>query len=298
VAPEIEVSKTANPTAVPETGGDVVFTFTVKNTSSKESVTVTSLEDSVYGTLAGDEDCEVGTVLAAGAECSFSITERVEGDYSGPDHVNVFTAKAEDNDGTEAEDSDDATVDFTDVAPTLEVTKVTDKASVPETGGNVVFTFTVTNTSDESVTITGLDDSIYGTLTGDEDCEVGIVLAAGAECSFSITKWVEGDFGGPDHVNVFTGTVVDNDGNEVADTDDATVGFIEVAPAEERVDPKPPAEKAPEVRGVAARAPVAPKAVLPNTGGPDLSLLWAGAAALLTGLAMVVAGRRREDETG
>ena len=86
-------------------------------------MTILSLEDGVYGTLAGDADCEVGTVLAAGASCEFSFTEWVEGDYSGPDHVNMFTAVAEDNDGTDATDDDDATVDFTDVAPTIEVTK-------------------------------------------------------------------------------------------------------------------------------------------------------------------------------
>ena len=68
------------------------------------AVTITSLEDSVYGTLAGDADCMVGTVLAAGAFCEFSITEWVEGDFSGPDHHNVFTAVAEDNDGTDATD--------------------------------------------------------------------------------------------------------------------------------------------------------------------------------------------------
>ncbi len=70
----------------------------VKNTSSEEPVTITSLSDSVYGTLAGDADCKVGTVLAAGAAATFSFTQWVEGDYSGPDHVNVFTAKAVDND--------------------------------------------------------------------------------------------------------------------------------------------------------------------------------------------------------
>jgi hypothetical protein len=108
------VTKTANPTAVPETGGNVTFTFVVKNTSSEEPVTITSLTDSVYGTLAGDDDCKVGTVLAAGASCTFSITKFIGGVYPGPDHVNVFKAKAVDNDKTEATDTDDATVTFTD----------------------------------------------------------------------------------------------------------------------------------------------------------------------------------------
>ena len=119
----------------------------------------------------------------------------MEGDYTGPDHVNVFTGKAVDNDETEAVDTDDATVDFSNVLPTIEVTKTANPTAIPETGGNVTFTFTVKNTSsEESVTIKSLSDSVYGTLSGDADCKVGTVLASGATCDFSITKWVEGDY--------------------------------------------------------------------------------------------------------
>ncbi len=231
VAPAIEVTKTADPTSVLETGGDVTFTFVVKNTSTEEPVTITSMSDNVYGTLDGDDDCAVGTVLAAGASCEFSITRWVEGDFSGPDHVNVFSAVAEDNDGTEATNTDDATVDFTDVAPAIEVTKTANPTAVPETGGNVLFTFVVTNTStEEAVTILSLSDSVYGTLAGDADCTVGTVLAAGDSCTFLLTKWVEGDFSGPNHINVFTAVAEDNDGTDATDTDDATVDFENVLP--------------------------------------------------------------------
>nr|MBN1229438.1 DUF11 domain-containing protein [Anaerolineae bacterium] len=121
-APTIEVLKTANPTAVVETGGDVTFTFRVTNTGNVP-VSITSLSDSDYGMLTGDADCMVGTELATnGSYCEFAITRWVEGDYSGPDHVNVFTAHASYN-GTDVWDDDDATVDFTDVAPTILVTK-------------------------------------------------------------------------------------------------------------------------------------------------------------------------------
>ena len=115
----------------------------------------------------------------AGESCGFSIVRHVDGDFSGPDHNNVFTATAEDNDLTPATDTDDATVDFSDVAPAIEVTKTADPTSVPETGGNVTFAFTVENTStEEAVTITGLGDSDFGILTGDDDCKLGTVLAA------------------------------------------------------------------------------------------------------------------------
>ena len=249
VAPTIDVSKTANPTVVLETGGNVLFTFQVTNTSSEEPVTITALTDSVYGPLDGDEDCEVGDILVAGGTCTFTLTQWVEGDYSGPDHVNTFTAKAVDDDGTEATDTDDATVDFTNVAPAIEVTKTADPTSVPETGGSVTFTFTVKNTStEEPVTITALTDSVYGTLDGDADCKVGTVLAAGASCEFSFTKWVEGDFSGDDHFNEFTAVAEDNDGTDASDTDDATVDFTDVAPTI-LVEKTPSVNSVPETGG-------------------------------------------------
>jgi hypothetical protein len=80
----------------------------VQNTSTEEPVTITSLSDSVYGTLAGDADCQVGTVLAAGASCTFDFVRVVTVPLG--DHTNWVTAKAVDNDNTEATDSDDATV--------------------------------------------------------------------------------------------------------------------------------------------------------------------------------------------
>ena len=161
MAPAIEVTKTADPTAVPETGGDVTFTFVVKNTSTEEPVTITSLSDSVYGTLDGDDDCKVGTVLAAGASAEFSITKWVEGDYSGPDHVDVFTAKAVDNDDTEATDDDDATVDFTDVLPTIEVTKTPNRRpQCPETGEWVTYKVDDQEPHAETVTLDAITDQI------------------------------------------------------------------------------------------------------------------------------------------
>ena len=41
--PIIEVTKKADKTSVKETGEDVEFTFTVKNTSKVDTVTITSL---------------------------------------------------------------------------------------------------------------------------------------------------------------------------------------------------------------------------------------------------------------
>ncbi len=129
--------------------------------------------DDKFGTLAGDTDCLVGTVLAPAGSCEFTASFLVPANYTvGASHVDTFTATATDDEGTEATASDTATVAYTDVAPTITVTKTADPTYVIIPGGNVTFTFTVTNTSAEPVTITSLVDDKFGTLTGDADCRV------------------------------------------------------------------------------------------------------------------------------
>ena len=174
--PTIEVSKEADKTSVDETGENVTFTFTVKNTSKIDTVEILSLEDSVFGTLEGDDDCKVGAFLAPNESCSFDLTKTVESDASGDAHKNIFTAKVKDKEGNETSDDDGHIIEFTDVLPTIEIKKTADPAEVPETGADVTFKFVVKNTGLESVTITSLEDSVFGTLEGDDDCKVGTVL--------------------------------------------------------------------------------------------------------------------------
>ena len=227
VLPAVSVTKTANPTSVPETGGSVTYTFVVTN-DSDEAGTIAELGDDKFGTLTGDVDCQVGTILQPGASCEFTLTKTISGDYPGS-HVNVFTATVSDDDGNSASDDDDATVDFTDVKPAVTVTKTANPTSVPESGANVTYTFVVTNNSTEAAKITELGDDKFGTLTGDADCKLDTVLAAGASCEFTLTKFISGDYPGS-HVNVFTATVSDDDGNSASDDDDATVIFTDVLP--------------------------------------------------------------------
>ena len=229
VAPEITVTKTASPTSVPETGGNVTFTYEVRNSGSVP-VTIISLSDNVFGTLAGDADCKVGRVLAVGASCTFQATFTLLASDYPSSHTNTFSATAVDGDGNDANDTDDEEVTYTDVKPDITVTKTANPTSVPETGGNVTFTYRVTNNSTEAATITELKDNKFDPLAGDADCQVNTVLAAGAWCEFTAAHVISGDFGGPDHVNVFTATAQDDDSNTDTATDDATVTFTDVKP--------------------------------------------------------------------
>ena len=96
----ITVSKSASKATISDQGEQVTFTYDVTNTGATD-VAITSLEDDVFGTLAGDADCGVGTVLGAGVSCTFEatflVTPSVTPDPTDPeqvipDHVNTFEA--------------------------------------------------------------------------------------------------------------------------------------------------------------------------------------------------------------
>jgi hypothetical protein len=83
VPSSIEVTKTADPTEVPEPGGLVSFTVRIDNLSAVDSVTIDSLIDSVHGDLNGQGNCAVPQTIPAGGyyECSFSATVSGETGY-------------------------------------------------------------------------------------------------------------------------------------------------------------------------------------------------------------------------
>ena len=229
VLPDITVTKTADPTSVPETGGDVTFTFVVTNNAT-EDATLDSMVDSDFGDLDTQGDCALPQPLAAtGGSYTCSITVFLDGDAGGPAHNNVVTATATDDDGNETTDEDDATVDFDDVLPDVSITKEANPTSVPETGADVEFTIVVANNSAEAATIDSLDDSDFELAANCADA-VGQVLGAGGTYTCVFTEFIDGDFSGPAHENTATVVASDGDGNTDTASDDAEVGFVDVAP--------------------------------------------------------------------
>ena len=230
--PEITVTKTANPTSVPETGGNVTFTITVENTGD-EAVTLTGAIDTVFGAIPVAEFDK--TVLAVGETATYSFTEWLASD-SLTAHNNVATVTAEDNDGTEDSDSDDADVTFTDVAPLIDVTKSVDDDSIPETGQSVTYTFRITNTGAEDVTVTSITDDKFGNLLPTAKAQNGgadIVIPATNPDSyyeFTYTTSLASD-SLTSHVNRVDVTAVDDESTPATDYDVETVRFTDVAPA-------------------------------------------------------------------
>ena len=226
--PSILVTKTADPTSLPEPGGTFTFSVRVDNTSATDVVSITSLVDNIHGNLNGQGDCSVPQTIPAGDfyECVFSATVAGNAGYSETDTV---TASGTDDDGNPVSDDDDATVTITDVLPSIVVTKTADPTSLPEPGGTVTFSVRVDNTSVEELTLTALNDDIHGDLDGQGTCTVPQTIAVGGfyQCSFTAT--VTGNTGDSE-TDIVTASGVDDDGNSVSDYDDATVTITD-APA-------------------------------------------------------------------
>ncbi len=243
--PSVSVSKRPSAGAVPEPGGTVTFAVAVANTSP-EPVTLVSLSDDVFGDLLDPANPRVSAnscpaasrPIALGGSFSCSFSARVAGDAGDPAHHDTVTAAAVDDEGNVATGADDATVAFADLNPTVDVAKSAAPGSIPEPGGTVTFTVTVANTSVEAVTLSSLTDSEFGNLRDSGNGLVAgntcpaqpAVIPAGGTFTCSFEAFVEGDAGDPDHRNLVTAVVIDDEGNPASGDDDATVAFADALP--------------------------------------------------------------------
>ena len=184
-----------------------------------EAGTITDLDDSYP--LSAECTALIGTVLQPGesADCTYTQTFTDAGTYP-----NTASVELSDDDGNPDSDTDSASVRVTDVLPQIQVTKTANPTAVMFSGGNVTFSFTVTNQSVEPVVLTELKDDVFGNLDGRGTCDVPQTLAVGGSYSCQFTTWLSGD-AGETHVNTVTATANDNEGNVATATDDATVAF-------------------------------------------------------------------------
>ncbi|MBN1193286.1 MAG: DUF11 domain-containing protein [Coriobacteriia bacterium] len=233
VVPEITVTKTADPTSVPETGGDVTFTVVVENTGT-EPVTLTGAVDTVFGTIDVSEFDK--TYLVVGDEATYSFTEWLEGEPSSP-HEDVVTVTAVDNEETEATDYDDADVTFTDVEPSVDVEKLAEPLHMIMPGGTFDYTADVTNTSPEPVQIMSVEDSLFGTVYewAEGDPEIWLDPDESRTFEFSIDHTEPGTY-----LNVVEAAVVDNDGSAASDEAEASVLVTDPGISLEKSSDAPP----------------------------------------------------------
>ncbi len=286
--PAITTTKTAAPTGLPEPGGSFSFTLTVRN-SGPVAVTVTTLVDDVYGDLNGRGTCAAGAVLAPGGTYTCTFTGNFFGDV-GDTQTDTITTTAVDETGQTVTSRSEATVDITDVPPTITVTKTPDPVSRPAPGGTFRFTVSVTNTSYEPVTITALTDDIYGDLDGRGSCNVGVVLAANGgsySCAF------DGDFSGASgasQTDTVTATATDDDGTTVTAVAKATVTLTGPGTPPVTVPPVTPAS--PLVTATSPPfVPTTPRTLV-RTGSELAGAARLAGILLLLGVTLVAATRR------
>ena len=225
--PNIEVTKSADPTTVLETGGDVTFTFSVKN-KAPEDFTLTSLKDDKFGDLNTQGNCSVPQTIAAGATYTCSITKSVASDTLTA-HIDVFTAEGHDPENNPGSGSDDATVNFTDVKPSFTVTKTPNPSEILESGGDVAYTYLVTNNSKEKLFLISMEDNKLGDLNGKGTCVVPQEIAGLGTYSCTVTTKL-GDWTLTPVDNTVTVWGEDNEGNKESETAVAQVKFIDIIP--------------------------------------------------------------------
>lgn len=231
VDPSIEVNKTANPTEVLEPGGLVDFTVKIKNTSvSSDPVTITSLTDDIYGDLNGKGSCAIGETILPGGTYTCTFTELVEGDPF-TSETDVVTVVVKDDDNETITGSDSANVAINNVPSSITLVKTGAASIIDEPGGDLAFTFKVTNTSIvDTVTIDSLVDNYYKTdLNGEGNCSVPFVLEPGEYYECTATFAVLGDVGDA-VVNTSTASGLDDDNIPVMASDTFTVNFRNVPP--------------------------------------------------------------------
>ena len=177
--PAIKILKTPETQTILK-GGTAAFNIIVLNTSS---VALTDVK--VIDALASDCVEELGT-LAAGENREYDCQK------SNVNNAFVNTAIVQaTHEGAPVTDSDTAVVEILDLGVNLTANPTT----LPEPGGVVHFTVTVTNDSSIDVTLTSLNSTPYGELIGgpnssvqNNNCEES-PIAAGSEytCSFEAT---------------------------------------------------------------------------------------------------------------
>jgi len=243
---ELIVTKTANPTQIPEPGGTVSFTVEVENAAAFESVVIKSIIDVPYGDVGlntpgySPNNCPdlIDTTLGPGgtAMCSFSVPLSGNAGDSLEDTVTVTATQP--STGNDIDDSDDAVVDVTDVFTEPTVSK--DAQATANCSVDATYEVVVSNNSEfDTLDVNSLTDDKFGDIATVHDAGGGIAEVVSTTCNS-----VANPFGtiGPsgsytcgfvgritssdcaiDHTNEVTADVTDDDGVDSMPTDTALV---------------------------------------------------------------------------
>jgi len=169
IAPDaqLELVKTATPTANAALGDIIAYSYVVENTGNvtMENVSISDVH-SGNGTLSAISPATV-TSLAPGETVTFTASYEVtQADVdSGVDITNIATANASPLAGSYTPVTDDALVTLTGALPEVTLTKTPDVSSDLSVGDIVTYSYEVVNTGNVSLTNVTLTDAHEGTGT-------------------------------------------------------------------------------------------------------------------------------------
>ncbi len=229
----ITVDKTASPTSVPEPGGTVTYTAKITNDAAVESVTISTIDDDLYGDLGDASNSNVnnntcpsliGDVLGPKADTSCTFRAFVAGS-SGDRVTDIVTACVTQNGRGDCDD-DDASVDVTDVFTEPTLTKTAQSATCQV---DVTYQVVVNNNSEfDELTVNSLTDDKFGTITTSggnvvsTDCSVPQTIGSLGNYTCSFVGRISNSCNFT-HTDLVTGNVTDDDGVTREPSDNATV---------------------------------------------------------------------------
>ncbi|MEZ4656227.1 MAG: hypothetical protein R2911_01490 [Caldilineaceae bacterium] len=201
---------------MPETGGNVNYSVTIRNVSS-DIITLNSVIDDKFGDLANFCSPAISVPLNPNASTTCSFLRKITGDF-GTSHVSTTTVNATDNANRALIGGASASVSFTNVASAITVAKQADRTSASRAGETVGFSVTITNESTiDVITLNSMNDSIYGDVTtsanplvDETNCTLPHTLQPKAVYACRFVAQITGDIGEL-HTNRVTVTGVDDD---------------------------------------------------------------------------------------
>jgi uncharacterized repeat protein (TIGR01451 family) len=206
-------------------GDTITYTFAVQLTQDEplSNVTVTdpNCNEGAPVYVSGDDG---DLVLESGEVWHYTCTHLVTA--SDPDPLpNTATVQGTADDGRNASDSDDHSVDLID--PAIQIVKTVNPVN-GNPGDTVTYTYVITNTGDTTLFNVSVDDDVIG--------HVGDIAKLQPGDSVTLTKDFVLPAGDPEVTNVGTATGTDVLGKQVSDNDDAFVTIVKA----ENPPPAPP----------------------------------------------------------
>ena len=226
--PTLDLAKIPGTAIILEPGGSVTFTVNITNTHDRDVVLV-DLMDSVFGDLDGMGNCSTGGTVLSSDLYSCQFAAPILGN-AGTVHTNLLTAEVEET-GAIGSDNDDAVVTISDAVPSLTLSKTADLTEVTDPGQDVTFQIEIINTSVETTTLTALEDSQLGSLSGVGNCTINTSIGIGSTYSCSYSDYVAGT-AGDSYANSVTAQIMDDEGNTATQAATVTLSIITPLPGE------------------------------------------------------------------